>query len=141
MLAEVERYAPPEPPTGAVDAAVAAIHATFKDALDFETTLNRYGLSRDELRRIVRDTLRLEAYLQQRFASIPQPSEDELVRYYRNQAAEFTDAGRLRPLDDVREKVRERVVTQRRDEFVRDWLTGLRRRATIVGLYLPGRPY
>jgi hypothetical protein len=103
MLAEVDRYAPPEPAPAAIDAVVAKLRANFKDALDFETVLTRHGLLPEELRRFVRDTLRLEAYLEQRYASMPQASAEE------------------------------------RDTFLRDWLAGLRRRASIVTLQLPTR--
>jgi peptidyl-prolyl cis-trans isomerase SurA len=138
MLIEVERYAPPEPPPAAIDEQVAAIRARFKDALEFETVLTRYGMSQEELRRFIRDSLRIDAYLQQRFTAVARPSEEELVRYYRERGAEFTVEGRLRPFDDVREQVRARVEQAQRDVQVRQWLDGLRRRASLVVLYLPG---
>ena len=40
MLAEVDRYAPPEPAPAAVDAAMAVIERRFKDALEMEIALN-----------------------------------------------------------------------------------------------------
>ena len=136
MLAEVERYAPPEPPAAAVDAAVAAIEAKFGDALALEIALNQTAMSREELRRAIRDALRIDAYLQQRFAAVAQPSDDDLVRYYREHSAELTVDGRLRPLDDVREIVHARVVEAQRAAVIQQWLDGLRRRATILVLYL-----
>ena len=136
MLAEVERYAPPEPAPAAVDAGVAAIDAKFGDALALEIALNQTAMSREELRRAIRDALRIDAYLQQRFASVAQPSDDDLVRYYREHSAELTVDGRLRPLDDVREIVQARVVEAQRAAVIQQWLEGLRRRATILVLYL-----
>ena len=136
MLAEVERYAPPEPAPAAVDAAVAAIEAKFGDALALEIALNQTAMSREELRRAIRDALRIDAYLQQRFAAVAQPSDDDLVRYYREHSAELTVDGRLRPLDDVREIVHARVVEAQRAAVIQQWLDGLRRRATILVLYL-----
>ena len=88
MLAEVDRYAPPEPTPAAVDAAVAVIERRFKDTLEMEIALNQSAMSREELRRYVRDTLRLETYFQQRFSTVVQPSEDEILRYYREPEAE-----------------------------------------------------
>lgn len=140
MLAEVERYAPGEPVAPAIDAGVAAIAARFPDALAFETALNQSVMSREELRRFVRDSLRIDAYLQQRFATLIQPSEDEVVAYYRDHPEEFTTAGALRPYADVRGQVRARVVEERRDTFVREWVEGLRRRGSVTVLYLPARP-
>ena len=115
MLAEVDRYAPPEPTPAAVDAAMAAIERRYKDALEMEIALNQSAMSREELRRYVRDTLRLEAYFQQRFSTVVQPSEDDILRYYREHAAEFTVAGKLQPLDAVREAARAAVIREQRE--------------------------
>jgi hypothetical protein len=138
-LAEVERYAPPEPPPADVDAGFLAIERRFKDTLAFEFALNQSAMSREELRRYVRDSLRIEPYLQQRFAAVVQPSDDDLVRYYREHSVEFMAGGRLRPLDDVREEVRGRVIDAQRARFVQQWVEGLRRRGSVLVLYLPGR--
>jgi hypothetical protein len=136
MLAEVERYAPPEPAPAAVDAALAVIAARFKDVLEMEIALNQSAMSREELRRYVRDSLRIETYLQQRFSSAIQASEDDIVRYYREHSAELMVDGRLRPLDDVREAVRAAVIHEQREGFVRQWVEGLRRRGSVQVLYL-----
>ena len=139
MLTEIERYAPPEPSTAAVDAALAAARARFKDDAAFETALGQAATSREELRRHFRDALRIEAYLQQRFFSIPEPSEDEIVGYYNEHPAEFTENGSLRLLAEVRDKVFARVAEAKREVVASDWLQGLRRRSAVVILYLPGR--
>ena len=138
-LVEVERYAPPEPPAGDVDAAVAAMRAKFKDELEFAAILARYGLSIEELRRFIRDRLRIEAYIEQRLMSMPQPSDDDLARFYREHPDQFTLEGKLRPFADSRERVRARVIEVQRETFMREWTAGLRRRATIQGPYLTGR--
>jgi hypothetical protein len=115
------------------------VRAKFKDELAFATALNQSAMSHEQLRLFVRDSLRFEAYLQQRFASTAQPSEDDLVRYYREHPQEFSAGGALRPFDEIREQVRARALEDRRDGFIRDWVAGLRRRASIVVLYLPAR--
>jgi hypothetical protein len=135
MLAEVDRYAPPEPTPAAVDAAMAAIERRYKDALEMEIALNQSAMSREDLRRYVRDTLRLEAYFQQRFSTVVQPSEDDIPRYYREHAAEFTVDGTLQPLDAVRDAVRTAVIREHREVFVRQWVQGLRRRGSVQVLY------
>jgi peptidyl-prolyl cis-trans isomerase SurA len=136
MLAEVDRYAPPEPTPAAVDAAVAVIERRFKDTLEMEIALNQSAMSREELRRYVRDTLRLETYFQQRFSTVVQPSEDEILRYYREHAADFTVSGKLQPLEAARESVRTAVIREQRDVLVRQWVEGLRRRGAVQVLYL-----
>jgi hypothetical protein len=87
----------------------------------------------------VRDDLRIAAYIQQRFGAALQPSDDDLVRYYRDHPAEFTRDGKLLSFADVREQARTAVLTQSRSAAVRDWLSGLRRRTEVNVLYLPGR--
>ena len=136
MLAEVDRYAPPEPTPAAVDAAVAVIERRFTDMLEMEIALNQSAMSREELRRYVRDTLRLETYFQQRFSTVVQPSEDEILRYYREHAADFTVSGKLQPLEAARESVRTAVIREQRDVLVRQWVEGLRRRGAVQVLYL-----
>ena len=137
MLAEVDRYAPPEPAPAEIDAALRAIEGRFADALAMEIALNRTAMSREDLRRYVRDSLRIEAYLRQRFATAVQPSEDDVVRYYREHAAEFTTEGRLRPFGDVREAAHAGALRVQRDALVEQWIEGLRRRGSVSILYLP----
>ncbi len=139
ILTEIERYAPPDPPDAAITAGVAAVHARFEDALAFEIALNQTAMSHEELREYVRDTIRIEMYLQQRFGTIAQSSEDELLSYYRGNPGEFTVDGVLRPFDAVREEVRVRLGEQRRATLIAEWQEGLRRRSSVVVLYLPGR--
>jgi len=138
MLAEVDRYAPPEPPEAEVNARVASLERRAPDVLAFEIALTKAGLTREELRRQLRDTLRIESYLQQRFASAIQVSDDDVVRYYREHTAEFLRDGQPRLFDEVRDLVRTRAVAAQQSAFVRQWAEGLRRRGAVQLLYLPG---
>jgi hypothetical protein len=137
MLAEVDRYAPPEPPDAAVNERIAAAERRFPDALAFEIALTRAALTREELRRHLRDALRIESYLQQRFSSAVQASDDDAVRYYREHPDEFMREGQLRQFDEVRDIARARAVEAQRTAFVRQWVEGLRRRGSVQLLYLP----
>jgi hypothetical protein len=69
MLAEADRYAPPEPTAQAVDAALAALRDRTGSAQAFETALRRGGLDETQLRAILRENLRIREYLNQRFAA------------------------------------------------------------------------
>ena len=139
MMNEVERYAPNEPPAQAIEKGLAAIQARFKDALAFETALNQSGLTREQLRLFSRDSTRLETYLQQRFASSAEPSEDDIARYYKEHAPEFVVNGVQRSFDQARSQVRGRVLEARQAQAIADWLEGLRRRSVVSVLYLPAR--
>jgi len=68
-LAEVERYAPPEPSAEAVDRALAAIRARFASPTAFEDALARAGVDDRHLRETMRQDLRIRAYEDQRFAA------------------------------------------------------------------------
>ena len=57
---------------------MAAIEQRFGDALAFEIALNQSALSREELRRHLRDSLRIDTYLRQRFASAIQGPGDDV---------------------------------------------------------------
>jgi hypothetical protein len=137
VLSEVDRYGPPEPPTSEIQARVAMLRGRFADAREFETALEEAGMRVEDMERYVRDSLRIESYLGQRFTASIQPREEDLVQYYREHAAAFTRDGVARPFDEVRAEVRARFVAERRDTLVREWLEGLRRRANITTLYLP----
>jgi hypothetical protein len=93
----------------------------------------------EQLRLHVRDELRLQAYIQQRFGATFQPTEDDIVNYYRNNPGQFTRDGKLLPFGEAREAARLAVLALRRDAAVREWLADLRRRTDVEVLYLPGR--
>ena len=53
------------------------------------TTLAQSGVSEEQLRLRLRDDLRIEAFLAQRFGSARQPSEQELQAYYQAHQADY----------------------------------------------------
>ena len=67
MLAEVDRYAPPEPEAADVDREVEVVRARFPSQKAFDETLARSGFDITHVREIERQNLRLRAYLEQRF--------------------------------------------------------------------------
>ena len=77
ILAEVDRYAPPEPPPAALDAQMRARRARFASEPSFQAALARSGINEGRLRETLRQDLRIEAYLNQRFSG---ERPEELVR-------------------------------------------------------------
>ena len=128
VLEEVDRYAPPDPADADVDRRLAEVRARAGTA--FDAILRESGISVEQLRRQVRDDLRIEAYLLQRFGAM-QPSDDEVQQYYRDHQSSFIRNGTLRPLDDVRDVVRAELMANQRATMIKDWTAGLRRRAAI----------
>jgi hypothetical protein len=68
ILDEVERYAPPEPNADAVERALDDVRARFRSDRELDAVLARVGLDQRELRAMLRQNLRMRAYLDQRFA-------------------------------------------------------------------------
>jgi len=69
ILAEVDRYAPPEPSTDAVDREVQRVRERFPSQAALDAALARSGIDQRHLRETLRDDLRTRTYLDQRFAT------------------------------------------------------------------------
>lgn len=69
IVTEVDRYAPPEPAPEAIDRETERIRMRFPSAEAFVAALERSGANEKQLREIVRQDLRIRAYLDQRFAA------------------------------------------------------------------------
>jgi hypothetical protein len=78
MLNEVDRYAPPEPATDAIEQGVAAIRSRFPTAAEYADALARSGVDDRYVRELVRQSLRIREYQDQRF-SPADPRRDSLI--------------------------------------------------------------
>lgn len=79
MLMEVDRSLPPEPSADAVDRRLQSIRDRFPSAPAYEAVLRRSGIDEMRLRRTLRDQLRIDAYLDQRFTAPPLTAERRAV--------------------------------------------------------------
>ena len=136
ILAEVERYQPPEPAPQEIDARFTWIERRAGTPAALDQALSATGMTRDGLRQFIRDDLRIVTYLNQRFGVAAQPSDDEVLAYYREHPEEFSIAGALQPFQTVAETIRARLVQARRTTLIADWLATLRRRADVTVLYV-----
>jgi hypothetical protein len=114
------------------------VHAKFALRSDYSAILLRSGIDENHLRQILRDDLRIRAYVEQRFA-VPPPNDDELTLYYRAHLQAFTKGGQVMPFEAARADVVRRLAEARRTTLVREWVSGLRRRAIITDLYVGRR--
>lgn len=128
VLREVQRYAPPAPAESAVEARLAAIRQRLAGSLS--RILEQHGFTDTRLRAWIRDDLRTQAYLAQRFASASLPNEAEVTAAYARQRAEFDKAGLA--FEQAAPIVRERLIDERRRELIVDWVADLRRRTDVV---------
>lgn len=132
VIAEVDRYMPPEPD----EAAVAQRAAELRRSVAGDV-LAPLGLDEGRVAALARDDLRMQAYLTQRFGAM-QPTDDDIARYYRDHPGDFTRGGELLPLADVLEQARQQLASERRSQLIAAWIADLRRRTDVNVLYLPG---
>lgn len=134
ILREVRRYAPPEPADAAVDEWLERVRRRFADASAFARVLDATGFTERRLRGWIRDDLRAEAYLAQRFATAGTPSDQEMAEAWQQARADFERAGvdfaAAAPI------LRARLAEARRRDLIADWVSDLRRR-TPVTVFLP----
>ena len=129
MLREVRRYAPPTPSEAAIDARLSEIRKAFP-AESFSRALEISGFTDARLRAWVRDDLRTQAYLAQRFVSASTPTDLEIANAYAQQKGEFDRAGTT--LAEATPMLRERLIASRRRELIADWVADLRRRTDVI---------
>lgn len=75
VLREVQRYAPPMPAESAVEARLAEIRGRLQEPGALAGVLEQHGFTETRLRAWLRDDLRTDAYLAQRFASASTPEQ------------------------------------------------------------------
>ena len=130
VLAEVSRFAPPEP--DAVLIATEAARIAERAGSGLAALMASTGIDEAIIRDIARDNLRIQAYLDQRFGATVQLTEDEVTQYYRIHPDEFTRDGILAPFAEVEARVRTRAGDERRAALVAQWVRDLRARADVT---------
>ena len=131
-LDEVNRYRIPIPASEEVEEEIGVI----QDRLGGEPGLNKLllsvGLGLSDLRQILQDNIRMEQYVSERFGDANQLSEADLSSYFSEHRDFFTVSDRTIEFDEVRDVVRSRLWSERRELLVKEWLTGLIRRAEVI---------
>jgi hypothetical protein len=130
ILQEVDRFAPPEPPATEIDRRVSRVLAAPDAAV--QARLAALGVTEDWVRRWVRDDLRIESYIEQRFAGSLEPGPEEMENYFRQNPGELMRDGQRLGDAEAQALARDRLMTSRRRTLVADWLDGLNRRAAIT---------
>jgi hypothetical protein len=134
QLREVRRYMPSEPSEQEIEQRLQKTRQRFSSPQELTLALARAGIDEARLREIVRDDLRIQAYLNERFAGFAQPTEEELLAYYAAHRSEYSRDGIVPPFADVRDLVRQQVENERRRLTIAEWVTGLRRRTEVTEL-------
>ncbi len=122
MLAEVERFQPPEPVPARIDDGMNVLRARL-GTVAWTSALRNAGVDEAYVRAMVRDNLRLEAYLLQRFGTLAEPSEEEVS------AAVAAPPGPGSP--NTRAGAQEQLRSSRYAALVSQWLAELRTRNDV----------
>jgi hypothetical protein len=135
VLAEVARFAPPEPDpvmlTGEVNALTAHVGSAEQLAALEKTT----GVGETQIREIARDNLRIQAYLNQRFGASVQATDEDAAAYYRAHLDEFRVGGELMPYAQAEPAARTKAAAERREGVIFQWMRELRQRADVIEQY------
>lgn len=129
-LTEVQRFPPPEPSADVVARETARL--TMNAGSRLPTLMQSTGLTEQRIADMARDNLRIAGYLDQRFGTSVQVSDEEVAAYYRAHEAEFTNGGVTVPYEDAEPVARQRVSSERRRAIVTQWLRDLRSRADVA---------
>jgi hypothetical protein len=82
VLSEVDRFSPPEPSALAIDSALDSVAARFPSGAAFDEALARLGIDRAYVRELLREDLRIRAYLDQRFTAESADEQRQLVEQW-----------------------------------------------------------
>ena len=129
IIGEVARFSPPEPDPAAVEREVAALKE--RPGAGLEALMQSTGLDEERIRDLARDNLRIRAYLDQRFGTNVQVSDEEVEQYYRGHPEEFTRNGVLISFEEAAPIARQRSSALRRSALVAQWLRDIRARAEV----------
>jgi hypothetical protein len=134
MLREVQRYLPREPAREEIEGRLGRVRERFSSPEAFAAAMQQTGFDSARLAEWIRDDLRIEEYLRERFASAGQLSDAEVEGYLAQHQAELLAGNRS--VAEALDQARRLLAAERREALVTEWLDGLRRRADIIELYL-----
>jgi hypothetical protein len=130
LLIEVGRFPPMEPTEAAITAAVTRERAAAGSRA--AELMAATGTDDARLRDLARDTLRIDSYVDQRFGTAQQITDDDAAAYYGAHPDEFRSNGAVIPFEQALPLARERAAAERRRTQLDRWLIDLRARADIV---------
>jgi hypothetical protein len=82
LLAEVARFAPPDPAAPAIDAEVAGMK--MRAGAGLAQVMQSTGVGEERIRELARDTLRIQGYINQRFGPAAQRTPGEVEQWLKD---------------------------------------------------------
>lgn len=132
VLDEVDRYVVADPPAGDVERRLAAVAGRFASEQELAAVLARVGYTADDLRQVLRDDARRDAYVETRFGPLSMPTEEQLRLHYEEHLDELTGDGRPPSFAAMRPLLRQRVERESRAANVGAWVAQLVGRGQIL---------
>jgi hypothetical protein len=130
-LVELTRFPGPEPDQFLVDDEVARMKGVAGPGLP--AILESTGVDERRLRDLARNTVRIRAYLENKFP-LPPVSDADARRYYTSRPEEFTRNGVVLPFEEAQPAARAAVAEATRQSRIARWLDTLRGRVEVVVL-------
>jgi hypothetical protein len=135
VLDEVARFAPPEPDPASLEGQINALRARVGSPAAIAELEKTTGVGEEQIREIARDNLRIQSYLNQRFGSSVQVTDEDVAQYYRRHQDEFRVNGQLQPFAEAESIARQKAAAERRQAIIFQWMRDLRQRADVAELY------
>ncbi len=135
VLDEAARYDAGDDDVVGVEAALTLVRRRFQSDVAWAAAKRRHEQTDDTLRAFIADTLRAQAFIDQRFAAQPAPTDADVAAHFERHRREFGTAN----LEEVRDRVARAVRDDRQRRAVAEWLGRLRRRADVSELYTASR--
>ena len=135
ILVEVDRFLVSEPPQPVIQRRIDELKEHHSTVKSFETAWKSVGMTEERLYRLVRNDLRIDIYLRQRFTSTAEPTNAELVQYHKENQHQYVHNGSRLSFNDARELVRDDLLEERRQVIIQNWIARLRESVEIV--YVP----
>jgi hypothetical protein len=107
----------------------------FRDLEDYRQSLEKYGVSEDDLNAHVLWQLTLLRFIEVRFRPGIQVSDEEIRAYFDREQRKLegtADPGKPQSFEDLRDQIGETLINQIVDRQLDDWLAATRKRTRIV---------
>ena len=137
VLDEVDRYVVADPPAPDIERRLAAVAARFASEQELAAVLARVGYTADDLRQVLRDDARRDAYVETRFGPLSLPTEEQLRLHYEEHLDELAADGPPPSFAEMRPLLQQRVERARRAANVGAWVAQLVGRGQIMRIPPP----
>ena len=131
-LDAIDRYVVADPLSQTINLRLDEVRDRFATTQTFTTVLDRVGFTEADLRAVLRDNARRDAYLEERFFADFQLTEAKLRSYYETHAAEFLRDGQMLIFEEARPEVRRQLTKELHAKMVAEWTATLVERGQVI---------